>query len=190
MRKLIGVFTLATGVFSLFDSLKLIKTGADNIKKPKPSVTPPYNNFDNVVNLSPSTLNDLYEKYGAKWGVDPLLLKSIATVESNENPQAVNPNDPSFGLCQILCQFDEEGYCKNRFPAVNGWEGTHKSDLLKPDKNLDVAAQILTWNIKAYGLERGVAVYNSWSSRDGEIKNPEYVEKVFKVYRRLNDAVS
>ena len=122
----------------------------------------------------------LYQKYGEKYGVDWRLLKAIAQVESSENPQAVNPADPSYGLMQIL------------FPQslnIENWPPKNSVELMEPDYNVSVGAQILAWNIRSYGFYRGVAVYNSWGSRLnpelGPFDNQSYVDKVMAAYAQL-----
>ena len=132
------------------------------------------------------TLNDLYIKYGQIYGLDWRLLKAVAIVESSENPDAINPKDPSWGLMQVLCVQGGEGPVTTNLPAVRrGWPPAYCSELLDPDYCVSIAAQILKWNIDTYGLERGVAVYNNYSSRSGDIKNPDYVRKVFDAYNRI-----
>ena len=68
-----------------------------------------------------TTIDDIYAKWGNRYGVDPDLLKAIATVESGENPSAFNPSDPSYGLMQILCRTGTDGFCANRF-NIQSWD--------------------------------------------------------------------
>lgn len=123
--------------------------------------------------------------------IDPALLQAIAQVESSEVLEAVNISDPSFGLMQILCTPNGKGICTNRFPKVDGWEGTTVDDLFNPQINVSIGAQILKWNLEQYGYPKGFAVYNSWSARkdpeDGPYRNQEYVNKVLNNLRRLRD---
>lgn len=129
--------------------------------------------------------NKIYKEAGARYNVDWRLLKAIAQVESSENANAVNPSDPSYGLMQVLCTGGE--VCQNRFPAVNGWQGMTKTKLLDPEVNIDIATQILKWNIDNYGqdgLDRAIAVYNNWSARNQQrpFSNQSYVNKVLDKY--------
>lgn len=135
------------------------------------------------------TLDSMYKAAGNRWGVDWLLLKVIAQVESNENPGAKNPNDPSYGLMQLLCVPDGKGGCSNRLNVI-GWppeEGIKQ--LYDPEYSLKIGAQILAWNIGRFGLKKGIAVYNSWSAHtapnDGPFPNQSYVDKVLTKYRAL-----
>jgi soluble lytic murein transglycosylase-like protein len=122
----------------------------------------------------------LYKKYASQYGLDWKLLKAIAQVESNENPLAKNPADPSYGLMQLL------------YPQklnVDNWPPENVSMLYDPDYSVSIAAQILSWNIASFGKWRGVAVYNSWGARldpeRGPFRNQGYVDKVQGKYAAL-----
>jgi len=138
---------------------------------------------------APVDLDELYQIYGEQFSVPPLLLKAVATAESSENPSAENPNDPSYGLMQVLCQPDGNGGCRNTFPAIDGWPPVNKNKLFEASYNLFIGAQILSWNIDHYGFERGIAVYNRWASRNdpplGPFGNQGYVDKVLNNYNNL-----
>lgn len=138
------------------------------------------------------TLDDLYRKHATAAGLDWRLLKAIAIVESSENPNAVNPSDPSAGLMQVLCAGPgPDGRCTNRL-NLPGWPPRREA-LFDPDTNLQFAAGILKWNIDSYGLLRGIAVYNRWASRldppDGPFGNQTYVDKVTREYRALGGRI-
>lgn len=130
----------------------------------------------------------LYKKHAEGKSFDWKLLKAIAIVESNENPSAQNPSDPSYGICQVLCVPDGAGSCKNRLNII-GWPPESMESLFDPDVNLYYAAQILNWNVQTYGQKKGVAVYNSWEAHldpaDGPFVNQGYVDKVFKALSGL-----
>jgi hypothetical protein len=141
------------------------------------------------------TLDELYAKYGAQYGVDPLLIKSIAIVESAENPAATRiqpPRDISVGLMQILCVPNDEGVCTNKL-NVSPWPVTFNA-LLDPEMNLRIAVQILKWNLDNYGYPRGIAIYNNWSARhasvDGPFPNDAYVARVLHHYNQLKGTSS
>ena len=138
--------------------------------------------------LPDASMDALFQKWGTAYGVDPLLIKSHATVESGLNANAVNPADPSYGLMQVLCRHGADGACQNKF-NVNGWSGMTTKKLLDPDTNIKIAAQIMSYNIRAYGMPRAVAVYNSWDQRhaplNGPFKNQNYVDRVLAIYEGL-----
>lgn len=133
-------------------------------------------------------LDAIYQYHAKRNGLDWRLLKAIAQVESSENPNDVNPADPSFGLMQILCKPDGNGGCRNKF-YIDGWPPKNKEALFDPNYNVHLGAQILAWNIERYGFERGIAVYNSWGARNddrnGPFRNQAYVTKVLRNYNAL-----
>ena len=134
-------------------------------------------------------LNDIFKKHGRRKGVDWKLLKAIAIVESSLKVQAYNPNDPSYGLMQLLCrQNDGSGTCSNKL-NVRDWPPSDPNQLFDADYNVHIATQILAWNIKNYGFKRGIATYNAWSAHkappDGPFPNQEYVDKVLREYNSL-----
>lgn len=132
----------------------------------------------------------LYKLTEEETGVDRHLLQAIAMVESSEISQAVNIDDPSFGLMQIYCPPDITGKCTNNFPALGDtWEGMTVEELFDPEVNLKVGAEILRWNINTYGYAKGIAVYNARSARydpeEGPFVNQRYVDKVIKLHSQL-----
>ena len=139
------------------------------------------------------TLDDLYESHGRQKGLDPILLKAIAIVESSENPNAKNPSDPSYGLMQILCQPDGQGGCKNRLNVLD-WPPQSSERLYDADYSLHIGSQILRWNIDQYGFNKGIAVYNSWTAhndpQNGPFCNQVYVDNVLKNYYNLTGVMS
>ena len=135
------------------------------------------------------TLDSIYQKYGAQFGVDWRLLKADAQHESGENPSAVNEADnESIGLMQILCRPDGTGGCANKL-NVDGWSDATREKLLDPDFNVYIGAQIMAANIKAYGVLKGIAVYNAWDQHTapaaGPFKNQAYVVDVLRRAAKL-----
>ena len=128
----------------------------------------------------------LFQKHGAAHGVDWRLLKVLAEVESHMNPRAENPDGFSAGLMQIHCRDDGRGGCSNKF-YIDGWPVKSRAQLYDPDTSVHLGAQIIAWNIRTYGLHKGIAIYNQWSARhtpNGVLfPNQFYVDKVLNAYR-------
>lgn len=135
------------------------------------------------------SLQELYEKHAKITGLPASLIRAVAIVESNENPNAENTSDPSFGLMQLLCTVDKSGerVCKNVLHLPD-WPPKSMQQLKEPDYNIGVGSQILAWNIKTYGLRKGIAVYNNWSARlqSEPFSNQSYLDKVWSEFTRLN----
>jgi soluble lytic murein transglycosylase-like protein len=131
----------------------------------------------------------LFQRHAKAQGVDWRLLKAIAQVESSLNPRAEHPNGLSSGLMQVYCAPAGGSVCRNRFD-INGWPPPMRDQLYEPDYNMHIATQILAWNLRTYGLARGVAVYNSWGARltrSGQpFPNQAYVDRVLQVYREMS----
>ena len=133
-----------------------------------------------VLPKSKPELLSIYEKYSSDL-VSKYLLRAIAIVESSENPLAYNPNDPSYGLMQILWNGSNKLY-------VDGWPpGENGKQLYDPDYNVMIGSQIINYNVKKYGLFRGIVCYNNWSAKSGIIplKSWNYFFKVFVTMKRL-----
>jgi soluble lytic murein transglycosylase-like protein len=146
------------------------------------------NMVDYVKNNDDRSLDDIFRDVGSKVGLDWLLLKAIGVTESNLNPRAVNPADPSYGVMQILCTTNNgSDVCVNKLPAVSEWNGATINRLYDPSYNILIGARILAWNIDRYGFEKGIAVYNNWSARNESkpFTNQNYVDKVLANYERL-----
>ena len=143
---------------------------------------------------NPPSVNELFKKWGAAYGVEWQLLKAVARKESRLNPNAVNNADnESIGLMQVLCRPDGRGGCANSL-KVDGWSGATRRKLFDPDFNIKIGAQILAWNIRKYGMPKAIAVYNRWAERSspvaGPFENHPYVVAVLGNYRYRESAPS
>ena len=134
------------------------------------------------------SLDEIYQRYGLFYDLDWRLIKAVATVESSQNPDAVNRADPSYGLMQVLCKDGPGGRCSN-IVNLPGWPPT-QNELLNPDINVKFGAGILKWNIDTYGMPKGISVYNNWSARTapetGPFPNQGYVDKVLAAYQAVH----
>jgi soluble lytic murein transglycosylase-like protein len=137
--------------------------------------------------------DDEFQKWATKYGVDWKLLKAHAMAESSLMAGAFNPEkkgaqDGSYGLMQIYVVTDALGRVVNRL-NVDNWPPAKPEALFDPDYNVQIGAQIVASNIKAWGMPRAVAVYNNFSARKspqaGPFPNQVYVDRVLKNYRRL-----
>lgn len=140
-----------------------------------------------------STYDDIYKAKGRKYNVDWKLIKAHAIVESGENPNAVNPNDPSYGMMQVLCVHKAgTKVCTNKFPAVSNWSGATIDNLKMADYNVDIATQIIRWNLgyAKNDYDRAISLYNDYNSGklgQGSIRNWDYVNKVKKAYSTIKE---
>ncbi|MEN3029058.1 MAG: lytic transglycosylase domain-containing protein [Aquificaceae bacterium] len=110
---------------------------------------------------------------GKRYGVDPLLLISIAKVESNFNPRALNVNtngSRDYGIMQINSHWLE------RYGIPKDW-------IYEPCYNIHFGAMVLSrcMHLYRHSIPLAVDCYNKGSKAKG---HGVYVEKVFKSYRK------
>lgn len=145
---------------------------------------------EDAANVEKETLDQIIDRIGSIRGVDPDLLRAVASVESEMKTDAVRwkpPRDVSVGVMQILCvppagvQLGEDYVCQNRLMFADQWPSTF-SALKDAELNVDLGAQILAENIRLWGFPRGVAMYNDYAARhasiDGPFPNDIYVKRV------------
>mgnify|MGYP001578957941 CR=1 FL=1 len=134
------------------------------------------------------SLDAMYRAHAQAQGLDWRLVKAIAIVESSENTRAINARDPSIGIMQIHCTEGMQGRCANRFD-ITGWSSVTRDALFDVQTNIGFGTKILSWNIRTYGFQRGIAIYNSWPARltpaGKPFPNQSYVDKVLHTYRQL-----
>jgi hypothetical protein len=97
------------------------------------------------------------------------LIKGVIATESQWNPNAINPSDPSYGLMQIL------GGPRGPYPSVA------VADLMDPSTNITLGSTFLQNQIRRFSFPGGVAAYNSGTPRTlpgGQYVNQAYVDSV------------
>jgi len=81
------------------------------------------------------------------------LVKGIIATESQWNPNAINPADPSYGLMQILAGPG------GPFPSVS------PQDLLDPSTNITLGVTFIQDLLRRYGSPDAIAAYNAGTPR-------------------------
>lgn len=117
--------------------------------------------------------------HAKKWGLEVALVKAVAKVESNFNPRAKNPADPSYGLMQItpILAFDY-GLIKN-YKNPSDLEIELIFDI---NNNLSVACDFLN-RLRKYPFKQQIMSYNLGET--GYIngrRNYDYYNKVRGYY--------
>lgn len=124
-----------------------------------------------------------WQESGDRHGVDPLLLYSIAKVESSLNPKAINHNrngTQDIGLMQIN---------SIHLPGLAQRGITRQQLLDEPCLSIDVGAEILADFIKRYGYTwRAVGAYNAGGAESREGARRQYVKRVWQHYLVLAQA--
>ncbi|MFC5475726.1 transglycosylase SLT domain-containing protein [Paraherbaspirillum soli] len=118
---------------------------------------------------------------GREHGIDPLLLYSIAKVESALNPKALNRNSNGtydVGLMQVN---------SIHLPRLKQVGITHERLVKEPCTSVRTGAAILADFIKRYGYTwKAVGAYNAGGADNREEARKRYVAKVWKEYRQLS----
>ena len=101
-----------------------------------------------------------FEEAGKRYGLDPILLYSIAEVESSLNPSAINAANSNstvdYGLMQINSIWLKQ---------LEGF-GASKDDLFDPCYNIHVGGWILAQSMRSMGSNwNGVGAYNAGTGK-------------------------
>lgn len=117
-----------------------------------------------------------FDEAGAYYNVDPKLLKAIATVESNLNPNAYNENKKNnqvvsrdFGLMQINSSW---------FKRLSEFQ-VNEYSVYEPCFNVHLGAWILSSNFATHGFNwSSVGAYNAGFKPENEVARQAYIKKV------------
>lgn len=129
------------------------------------------------------TLDDIIFEKARKWNINPLLIKAHIQVESSWDVDAVNPNDPSYGLMGISTMLAQDyGLCRD-------WRNvtpTEIENIKNPENNIEAGARFLNYLhlYKGYSFEVATQMYNCGERGYNEkgIRVPEYLAKIRKYY--------
>jgi soluble lytic murein transglycosylase-like protein len=110
-----------------------------------------------------TTLKALATQKAQDNGLEPALVFAIIKHESNWNPSAVNPSDPSYGLMQLNAHF---------FGVVTD-----------PSENLRIGCQLLGDLMSRYDMSTAIQMYNAGEQGFlNGVRVPAYLADVLKWY--------
>jgi len=123
------------------------------------------------------------EYHANQWGLEVALVKAVAKVESNFNPKAKNPLDPSYGLMQItpILAYDY-GLIKNyKNPSQ-----TEIDWMMDINNNLTVACDFMN-RLNKYSFQQKVMSYNVGEQgyKNG-YRNWDYLDKIKGYYEKYS----
>lgn len=130
--------------------------------------------------LSLNAWGECYEEAGAKYGISPLLLKSIAMTESQENDAAISPRNKDgtrdYGRMQI------NSWWLDKIAAY----GLSKDDLFDGCQSIHIGAWVLAQAIQAMGNNwEAVGAYNAGLAKNRRAARQVYANKVWINYVKL-----
>lgn len=143
-----------------------------------------------AITISKATLEPIIQEIGAKYNVEPALIKAHITQESNWDVNATRfepkLNDSSWGLMQVLLTTAK---------AVSGNPNLTASQLVDPATNIDIGTKFIAQNLRRFGnLSDAIAAYNAGSPKLtslGKYINENYVSKVmgyYNIYKSMGAA--
>lgn len=125
--------------------------------------------------MSGADFDPLFQAAGAQYGVDPMMLKALATQESSLNPGAVNPASGAAGLMGFT-------------PATAKAYGINPLD---PQQAIPAAAQMFAENLKRFGGNVEQAVAAHFAGPDQKLWGPKtdrYVSDVANKFAAIRQS--
>ncbi|MCK4825215.1 transglycosylase SLT domain-containing protein [bacterium] len=118
--------------------------------------------------------------YANEWGLEMALVKAVAKVESNFNPMAKNPSDPSYGLMQITPALAYD------YGLIRDYVSPSELEIemiYNIDNNLSIACWFMSRLHSKYSFDEAVQMYNV-GERGYKLgrRNPDYLNKVRGYY--------
>ena len=120
-----------------------------------------------TISKDPDSIDAIIAENAKRYSVDPALIRAFIKVESDFNPNAVNPSDPSYGLMQITPMLAEDyGIVRDyhnpteaeiamiKVPSTNVRIGTWQISRLLSDYIFEIAVQM--YNVGITGYKKGV----------------------------------
>ncbi len=129
-----------------------------------------------------------FNEAGLRYHVDPLLLRAMTKVESNDNPEAINYNRNKKG--QITSHDDGLMQINSiHIPGLlaMGVLRSEKELLTNPCLNVQVGAWILARHLQVCGVTwECLGSYNAGFATDNKTRRMIYARKVYDMYLRLS----
>lgn len=139
-------------------------------------------------NISPTAkqvllYSSVIRREAARHGLPPALVAAVIHRESSGNARAFNPNDPSYGLMQLLLPTAQQ----------MGYRGTVQG-LYDPETNIALGTAYLGWQLKRYrgDIPSAVAAYNAGTAfrrTGGTFANQRYVDGVLRLVEMYKELI-
>lgn len=132
------------------------------------------------VSSTTETIDTIIGSASRRWGVEAALIRAVIKVESDFNPNAVNPNDPSYGLMQITPILAED------FGYVKDWRNATEAEIAMirlPATNVQIGTRFLAKLLSKYSQGIAIQMYNlGESGYNSGHRAADYLAKVTRYY--------
>lgn len=127
-----------------------------------------------------SEIEDAIQNKATAYGIEPAIVKAIVKVESNFDPRARNPADPSYGLMQITPALAYDYKLITDYKNLTNYQIELIYDI---HNNLDVGCWFLSRLLGKYSFDQAIQSYNV-GERGYYLgrRNPDYLKKVKAAY--------
>lgn len=132
---------------------------------------------------TPELRNLIFLK-SSQWKLEPALIRAVIRTESNFNPRAKNPADPSWGLMQITPGLAADyGIIADPFNPSRA----EINLLYNEENNMDVGCWFLSRLMSKYPFDEAVQMYNvGETGYKRGVRNLNYLEKVKRYYEQYS----
>ena len=132
------------------------------------------------VPVNPNSIDAIIAENAKRYGVENALIRAIIRQESNFNPNAINPKDPSYGLMQIMPILAQD------FGIVKEWMNPTEAEVAmikQPSTNVQIGTWFLAKLLKKYPQGVAIQMYNvGEAGYNSGHRAAEYLSKVTGYY--------
>lgn len=129
-----------------------------------------------------------FDAAGAKYHIDPLLIKAIATGESSLRPGVTNINhDPKTGRA-VSTDYGLMQVNSSHIPSLvaQGFISSPQDLLTKPCLNVQIGTWILASHFQVCGISWNcLGSYNAGFRKDRHETRESYANRVYAIYKKL-----
>jgi len=148
---------------------------------PKKAEGGTYYDFGEEPVINPgTTLDTLISQAASRWGLEEALVRAHIKVESDFNPRAKNPSDPSYGLMAITPILAQTyGYIQDK----NNVTASDIETIFNVENNLNIGCRFLAYLYKKYDFDTACQMYNVGETgfKNGS-RNSTYLSRVKRWY--------
>ncbi|BBI91250.1 transglycosylase SLT domain-containing protein [Serratia symbiotica str. Tucson] len=129
-----------------------------------------------------------FEAAGAKYHIDPLLIKAIAIGESNLHAEITNTNSDKKSGRALSIDYGLMQVNSTHIPRLIalGYIGSAQELLTRPCLNVQIGTWILAKHFQVCGISWNcLGSYNAGFRKDRHETRESYANRIYAIYRRL-----